>query len=107
MRVYGYVIMPEHVHLLVSEPERGLLADAMHFLKLSFSKRLFRGNNHESGSFWQKRYYDRNVADEAEFKEKLGYIHRNPVERGLVKDAGDWKWSSPSLCSKRERGDGN
>jgi REP element-mobilizing transposase RayT len=40
MRIYGYVVMPEHVHLLVSEPEHGTLADAMHYLKLSFSKRV-------------------------------------------------------------------
>ena len=39
MRIYGYVVMPEHVHLLVSEPEDGNLAEAMHYLKLSFSKR--------------------------------------------------------------------
>ena len=38
MCVYGYVVMPEHVHLLLSEPERGLLADAIHYLKLSFAK---------------------------------------------------------------------
>jgi putative transposase len=62
--VYGYVIMPEHVHLLLSEPQRGLLADAMHYLKLSFAKRLVvqvlgpvLGANlgHSSGVFWQKR----------------------------------------------------
>jgi REP element-mobilizing transposase RayT len=40
MRIYGYVIMPEHVHLLVSEPDHQTLAGAMHFLKLSFAKRL-------------------------------------------------------------------
>jgi REP element-mobilizing transposase RayT len=40
MCVYGYVVMPEHVHLLVSEPERGVLEDATHYLKLSFAKRL-------------------------------------------------------------------
>src|SRR5215475_8435195 len=40
MRIYGYVIMPEHVHLLVSEPDGETLADAMHFLKLSFAKRV-------------------------------------------------------------------
>ena len=68
--LYGYVVMPEHVHLLVSEPQRGLLADAIHYLKLSFAKRL------GTGAFWQKRYYDRNVRDEREFREKLRYIHR-------------------------------
>ena len=38
MRVYGYVVMPEHVHLLLSEPDHGTLAEAMHYLKLSFAK---------------------------------------------------------------------
>ncbi len=40
LSVYGYVVMPEHVHLLLSEPEIGSLADALHYLKLSFTKRL-------------------------------------------------------------------
>jgi putative transposase len=40
MRIYGYVVMPEHLHLLVSEPEHGTLAEAMHYLKLSFSKQV-------------------------------------------------------------------
>jgi REP element-mobilizing transposase RayT len=40
MRIYGYVVMSEHVHLLLSEPEQGTLADAMHYLKLSFAKRV-------------------------------------------------------------------
>jgi len=84
MRIYGYVVMPEHVHLLVSEPASETLADAMHFLKLSFTKRL-----RHTGSFWQKRYYDRNIRDAAEFDEKLGYIHLNPVRAGLVERAID------------------
>jgi putative transposase len=81
--------MPEDVHLLVSEPETASLAEAMHFLKLSFTKR-----THHQGSFWQKRYYDRNVRDAEEFRVKLRYIHRNPVKRGLVNDATQWKWWS-------------
>ena len=82
--LYGYVVMPEHVHLLLSEPPHELLADAIHYLKLSFAKRL------GEGVFWQKRYYDRNLRNEHEFKEKLRYIHRNPVNRGLVAEPGDW-----------------
>ncbi len=95
MCIYGYVVMPEHVHLLVNEPERATLADAMHFLKLSFAKRLrSRRRAIESSSFWQKRYYDRNLRDAREFTVKLRYLHRNPVKRGLVKEPGDWEWSS-------------
>jgi putative transposase len=79
MCVYGFVVMPEHVHLLVSEPERDSLSDAIHSLKLSFAKRLRSlGQALEPGSFWQKRYYDRNVRDAREFTEKLRYLHRNP-----------------------------
>ena len=99
MRIYAYVVMPEHVHLLVSEPAREALADAMHFLKLSFTKRL-----HNKGAFWQKRYYDRNVRDAEEFDEKLAYIHRNPVQRGLVKEPAGWKWSSFRHYALREVG---
>jgi len=42
-RVYGYVVMPEHVHILLSEPERETLADAIHYLKLSQVAHLYRG----------------------------------------------------------------
>ena len=78
MFVYGYVVMPEHVHLLVNEPEHATLADAIHYLKLSFAKRLrSRTGTIESRSFWQKRYYDRNVRDAREFSVKLRYLHRN------------------------------
>jgi REP-associated tyrosine transposase len=93
MCVYGYVVMPEHVHLLLSEPDSAALADAIHFLKLSFAKNVHRINE-APGTFWQKRYYDRNVRNEREFKVKLRYLHRNPVKRGLVKEPAEWKWSS-------------
>jgi putative transposase len=105
MCIYGYVVMPEHVHLLVSEPGRATLAEAMHFLKLSFSKRLHsRNGSAGSSSFWQKRYYDRNVRDEREFAVKLRYLHRNPVKRGLIKEPADWKWSSFRHYALREVG---
>jgi hypothetical protein len=45
-------------------------------------------------SFWQARYYDFNVWSEGKFVEKLRYIHRNPVARGLVERPEDWPWSS-------------
>jgi putative transposase len=109
--VYGYVVMPEHVHLLVSEPQGapfkptlsiaervGLsggetprsLADAIKSLKQGVSRRLIGEAEH----FWQKRYYDFNVRDYRQFMEKLRYIHRNPVKRGLCKRPEDWEWSS-------------
>src|ERR1039457_2913551 len=129
MRVYGYVVMPEHVHLLLSEPEHDTLAAAIHYVKLAFAKRVRSRRltqvsvqkkdanlghcvspkadanlEHQLGSFWQKRYYDRNVRDAREFMVKLRYLHRNPVKRGLVKEPGDWKWSSFRHYAFRENG---
>lgn len=89
--VVGYVVMPEHVHLLVSEPEFVRLSTALQGLKQSVSRRL-GGENDEP--FWQARYYDNNVWSEHKRKEKLRYMHRNPVERGLVAKPEDWEWSS-------------
>jgi putative transposase len=72
--------MPEHVHLLLSEPERATLAVAIQALKVSFVRRI--DGQHE-GTFWQKRYYDHNIRNDDSFAEKLRYIHRNPMKRGL------------------------
>jgi putative transposase len=95
LRVYGYVVMPEHVHLIISEPETGTLADAVHYLKLSLAKTKHPMSVLSNmGSFWQKRYYDRNIRGYSDFVEKLRYIHRNPVKRGLCAEPGDWPWSS-------------
>ena len=86
--VCGYVVMPEHVHLLVSEPNMGLLSRAVQALKLSVSVQS------RERPFWQARYYDFNVHNEEKRKEKLRYMHRNPVNRGLVDAPEDWAWSS-------------
>ena len=90
LRVYGYVVMPEHVHLLMSEPEVQTLAHALKSLKQGISRRLIGEAEH----FWQKRYYDFNVRNYRQFEEKLRYIHRNPVKRGLCESPEDWEWSS-------------
>ena len=94
--VYGYVVMPEHIHLLLSEPGSGTLADTIHFLKLSSAKQShsISEEHTNSGHFWQKRYYDRNIRSYSDFREKLRYIHRNPVKRGLCEKPEDWPWSS-------------
>jgi putative transposase len=86
--------MPEHVHLLVSEPELGVLATVIQALKVSVVRNLRRNDIGSGTPLWQKRYYDHNVRGAQSFIEKLRYIHRNPVKRGLVAAAEDWKWSS-------------
>jgi putative transposase len=110
--VVGYVVMPEHVHLLVSEPANAPLSKAILALKLSISK-LSRQR-----PFWQARYYDFNIFSGRKHIEKLRYIHRNPgspahelcalgwkpVKRGLVKEPLDWQWSSFRHYATGERG---
>ena len=88
--LFGYVIMPDHIHLLMSEPEAHTLATTLSVLKGETSKRL-RGDR---AQFWQTRYYDFNVFTQKKFAEKLRYIHRNPVEAALVQNPEDWPWSS-------------
>ncbi len=80
--------MPEHVHLLVSEPMDVALSKALQALKLSVSVRS------EKRPFWYARYYDFNVFRADKRMEKLRYMHRNPVLRGLVEQPADWAWSS-------------
>ena len=118
--IIGYVVMPEHVHLLLSEPERSSLAVALQMLKQISSRQLhsmggppfrpllakggksasrFRPPSAKRGEqvdqpVWQKRYYDFNVFSDRKRIEKLRYMHWNPVKRGLVEKPEDWKWSS-------------
>jgi REP-associated tyrosine transposase len=103
-RVYGFVLMPEHVHLLISEPELGTVASAIQSLKISSSLRTVapRAQAASPTPLWQKRYYDRNIRDYEEFIEKLQYLHRNPVKRALAGRAEDWPWSSFRHYALRE-----
>ncbi len=88
--IHGYVLMPEHVHLLLSEPTHHDLSTTLKILKQQTSKLLTSPGR----QFWQTRYYDFNVHTEAKRLEKLRYIHRNPVTRGLVTRPEVYPWSS-------------
>ncbi len=111
--VYGYVLMPEHFHLLMTKPEIGNPSTVLQILKQrvaryglkilppTLSQKTRKNgaptvavNNEKKRSFWQTRFYDFNVCTEKKRIEKLRYIHRNPVKRGLVAKPEDWRWSS-------------
>jgi len=106
--VAGYVVMPEHVHLLIDEPERANTSTVMQVLKQRFARRILRIWRTREGvtptrvldqkfgeaHVWQPRFYDFVVWREGKRGEKLRYIHRNPVQRGLVTEPDQWKWSS-------------
>jgi putative transposase len=102
--VAGYVVMPEHVHLLISEPECHKLCVVIRMLKQNVAQQLKKPRpvspkNGETRtghprSFWFARYYDFNVWSHEKRVEKLSYLHRNPVKQGLVQKPEDWEWSS-------------
>ena len=89
-RIYAYVLMPEHIHLLINEPPSILVAQFLKAFKQITSRKL-RGPREK---FWQERYFDSNIHGEDARSEVIRYIHRNPVKRGLVASAGDYPWSS-------------
>jgi putative transposase len=119
-RLYAWVIMPDHVHLLIepSLPDYPV-ATILKELKGSFANIVLRrwreldapilrrlrdrkGKLH----FWQLGGgYDRNVFTAEELIKYLNYIHWNPVERELVRDPVEWRWSS-ALWYEREQAEG-
>ena len=115
--VVGYVIMPEHVHLLFSEPERGDPSVVMKVLKQSFAHRLLarlrtaatvRSFMEDAAlaqdHVWQQHFYDFVVFSEKKRVEKLRYMHRNPVKRSLVLKPEQWNWSSYRQYALGEQG---
>jgi putative transposase len=115
--VVGYVVMPEHIHLLLTEPEVGTPSTVMQVLKqrtarASLPKRKRRnprqcnlfGNESQHRAFWQARFYDFNVWTTKKRVEKLRYMHRNPVKRGLVETPEQWRWSSYRFYLLEESG---
>jgi putative transposase len=111
--------MPEHVHLLIGEPAKGNPSTVLQVLKQKVSRALrrkpgrpasgqlalaFPGDGGEAAAFWQRRFYDFNVWSAKKVKEKLEYMHANPVQRRLVSHPREWPWSSWSYYVKGEEG---
>jgi putative transposase len=114
----GYVVMPEHVHLLISEGPKCTPSLVLKVLKQRVSRDLrkrkrrvpagqmrlgFKDGVAELPRFWQPRFYDFNVYSAKKIREKLEYMHANPVKRGLADKPGEWVWSS---FGSYERGEG-
>jgi len=100
----GFVIMPNHVHATVRFPEDGCISGFMQVWKGRSARKLkafVRGHLSEytksinvKEPFWQAKYYAFNLYSEEKAREKLEYMHLNPVRAGLVSQAIDWRWSS-------------
>jgi putative transposase len=87
----GYVIMPDHIHLLVGCANGGnQLSKFMQTLKSLSARKLFPG----IGTIWERRFDDLVIHSDKQYRTKLNYLHENPVRRGLVGEPTDWRWSS-------------
>jgi putative transposase len=117
--LWGYVVMPEHVHLLLSEPPIRDLSVALKALKQRISRdlrgRIPNANKHllpvaitnlssNLPRLWEPRFYDFNAIPKKKLIEKLNYMHANPVTRGLVNHPAAWIWSSYRFYETGEKG---
>jgi putative transposase len=111
----GYVVMPNHVHLLLSESSQATPSTVLQMLKQRVSRKMrkqLKGHltapSCEEGgklrSFWQPRFYDFTVYTHGKLREKLNYMHANPVTQKLVAHPRDWPWSSWSCHEMGEAG---
>jgi putative transposase len=101
--IVGYVIMPDHIHLLIGLKNTKNLSSFIQAFKSITSRKIkaldkpiLRRFYDKNGIFtlWKRRFDDFIVYSEKQFKIKLEYIHNNPVKAGLVKNAVDWEFSS-------------
>ncbi len=104
--------MPEHAHLLLWPHEGVKISSILYQIKKPVTNRALGWIRKNSPSFlprmldrqpngdehyrvWQRGGgHDRNLRSIADVHEKIGYIHQNPVRRGLIEKPGDWPWSS-------------
>jgi putative transposase len=110
LRLLGYVLMPEHVHVVIVPPEEVVLGDVVGEIKRQSALWIHDLLQKQGGPLmdqltiirngvsrfvlWQRRCYDHNCRTEQDVWEKVNYCHNNPVKRGLVKSPERWEWSS-------------
>jgi putative transposase len=101
----GYVLMPNHLHVLFGFRQVEFLSKLMQSFKILSAKKIKKlvdveGSNlrNKNGRFalWKPRFDDLLIVSEKQFRVKLDYIHYNPVKAGLVISASDWPFSSAS-----------
>ena len=97
-KLHGYILMPEHVHLVIF-PRPGtrvgyLIGEIKSFTARRYFASVDIGLPESKRVFWEKRCYDHNCRNLLSVREKINYCHNNPVKRGLVDDPGKWPWSS-------------
>ncbi|MGH9446579.1 MAG: REP-associated tyrosine transposase [Terriglobia bacterium] len=95
-RLHAWVIMPNHVHVLITPLEGHMLAQTVHSWK-SFTAKEANKLLGATGRFWQPEYYDRFIRDERHYRVAIEYIEVNPVNAGLCAKPEDWPFGSAGI----------
>ena len=100
-RVHAYVLMPDHVHLVVTPRESSNISQIMHSLKLRTAREIgiLLGSK---GGIWQARFYERALRTPKDAEEAILYVHDNPMKAGLADRPEDYDWSSYRACISGE-----
>ena len=98
--VHEFVVMPNHVHVLITIPGDMSVEKAMQLIKGGFS---FRANRELGfcGEVWQRGFSDVRIKDEESFVEHQNYIKNNPVKAGLVSRPGEYAYGSAYLKRRK------
>ncbi len=111
VRILGWVLMPEHVHLVLLPPGGLRLGDAIGRFKSWTARQILNAREFKAAvqyrndgkrALWERRCYDHNCRTPEAVLQKIEYCHMNPVRRGLVDHPSEWSWSSYNWC----RGEG-
>jgi REP element-mobilizing transposase RayT len=95
-KLIAWVVMPNHVHLMIEIFEGHPLDKVIHSWK-SYTATQANHLLKRTGKFWYHDYFDRYIRDERHYHNAIRYIHENPVTAGLVKRAEDWPYGSARL----------
>jgi putative transposase len=109
---HGFVVMPNHVHAILSVAPEATIASFLQAWKKTSSYRIKRFYAQELTKYhdlcpddcpiWQAKFYDFNLESDEKFLEKLAYMHNNPVVAGLALTLLDWAWSSARFYERGE-----
>ena len=102
-RLHDFVIMPDHVHLLLTVETGMSIEKAMQLIKGGFSFRLGKEFGFK-GEVWQKGFSEVRVSDKPSFLQHKSYIAENPVKAGLAAAAGEYPFSYAYLAKRKAAG---
>lgn len=91
--VVGYVVMPTHFQLLMTEPSIDTVANSVETLQQRYRRR-YNNSVRSDEQVWETRYADGHVFGPEKTEARLSSMHREPVKASLVASATDWEWSS-------------